>query len=496
MKGSMWTRALGATLMAAGMPMLQTLTAQATCNVNDGSPFQLAGAKQYVIKAANSRNDDEIPKHLANAIRLLTDTPEKIKNEAGRQYLLLRTFAQFRARNEGTFVLKRSDMGYTANPQGTQNLLLAVDTAATALIAVAPQCAEASKAYRQQFYGDVYNKAISALQAEQDDSAAYYSRIALLVGGSDPRPWNILNAVYQKQNQMDSSMMAMEKIITLSGGDTLYLKLKQQNRYNLAVMKLQAADAATGAAKDDGIKQARTLLEAFLKDTPGDANAAQALGRALRMSGDTAAVANMFTDMLKDPARFTADQLFEAGSNAAAGGRDADAVKLFEAGFTKNPHHRFALYNYANVLFAMKDNQRMGPAVQRLMTVDPNFERGWRLMAGYWQNQARAEQDAAKKKVFNDSVLFYLDKQSKTNPKVDITLAQKAGPAFTLQGSVVNGGEAAGSWTMKLEFLDASGATVTSKDVAIGPVEPGSGTTFSVKIEDPKVVAFRYAPLK
>jgi len=262
------------------------------------------------------------------------------------------------------------------------------------------------------------------------------------------------------------------------------------------VMKLQAADAATGAAKDDGIKQARTLLEAFLKDTPGDANAAQALGRALRMSGDTAAVANMFTDMLKDPARFTADQLFEAGSNAAAGGRDADAVKLFEAGFTKNPHHRFALYNYANVLFAMKDNQRMGPAVQRLMTVDPNFERGWRLMAGYWQNQARAEQDAAKKKVFNDSVLFYLDKQSKTNPKVDITLAQKAGPAFTLQGSVVNGGEAAGSWTMKLEFLDASGATVTSKDVAIGPVEPGSGTTFSVKIEDPKVVAFRYAPLK
>jgi hypothetical protein len=37
---------------------------------------------------------------------------------------------------------------------------------------------------------------------------------------------------------------------------------------------------------------------------------------------------------------------------------------------------------------------------------------------------------------------------------------------------------------------------VASKDVAIGPVEPGSGTTFSVKIEAPKAVAFRYAPIK
>jgi hypothetical protein len=147
-------------------------------------------------------------------------------------------------------------------------------------------------------------------------------------------------------------------------------------------------------------------------------------------------------------------------------------------------------------LFDLKDAARMGPAVQALMAIDPNFERGWRLVAGYWQLKSRAEEDAAKKRIYNDSTLFYLDKQSKTNPKIDVTLAAKSGTSYQVQGSVVNDGQVAGSWTMKLELLDETGAVVASKDVAIGPVEPGSGTTFSVRIEAPKAVAFRYAPIK
>jgi hypothetical protein len=49
---------------------------------------------------------------------------------------------------------------------------------------------------------------------------------------------------------------------------------------------------------------------------------------------------------------------------------------------------------------------------------------------------------------------------------------------------------------MKLELLDAAGAVVATKEVALGPIDPGASTTFSVKVEDPKAVAFRYAPLK
>lgn len=496
MKASMLMRVTGLALVAGSVAVASPLAAQATCNVNDGSPFQLGGAKQYVIKAASSRNDDEIPKHLANAVRLLTESPEKIKNEAGRQWLLLRTFAQYRTQNEGKFVLNRGAMGYTSNPQGSQNLLLAVDSAASSLEKVAPQCAEAVKGYRQQFYGDVYNKAVSSLQANQDDSAATYANLALMVSPSDPRPWNVLSSVYGRQNKTDSAIFAMERIISLAGSDTVYKRIKQQSRYNLAVINLTKADEASGAEKDAEIKKARALLEEYLKEAPGEPNATQALARALRLSGDTTAVANMFGDMLKTPEKFTEDQLFEAGSNAAASGRDADAILLFEAGFAKNPNHRNALYNYANSTFGLKDVAKMGPAIKRLMSLDPNFERGWRLTAGYWQLQSRAETDAVKRKVYQDSTLFYLDKQTKLNPKVDIVAAGSTRTGYQVQGSITNGGAAAASWTMKFEILDAAGAVVGTRDVAVGPVDAGAATTFTVTVEAPKGVAFRYAPIK
>ena len=495
MKARMWTAVVSATVLSAGLP--SAASTQSVCKINDSSPFQVNGAKQYVLAAASSRNADEVPKHLKNAIRVLTDDPSKIKNDAGRQYMLVRTYAQWLQRDNATYVMNRGDVGFTQNTAGSHNLLLALDSAATAIESMMPQCTEDVRPYRARFFGDILNKSIAAMGAEQNDSAAYFANLSLQVAGADPRPWNVLSAVFQKQNKLDSAMLAMEKVIALSGTDSLYTKVKQQSRYNLAVMKLTRAEAEAASEKKDAeIKAARTLLEAYLKDTPGDANAAQALGRAVRLSGDTAAVTAIFADMLSTPDRFTADQLFEAASNAAATGHEADASKLFENGLKKNPYHRVALLNYANVLFTLKDSDRMGPVVARLVDVDPNYDRAYRLLAGRWQLRARAETDAAKKRTANDSVLFYLDKQTKTNPRVEITLAVKTGNFFSVQGTVSNEGSAAASWTMKLELIDVAGAVVATKDVAIGPVDAGSNTTFSVKIEAPKAVAYRYAPLK
>ncbi|WP_373058090.1 tetratricopeptide repeat protein [Gemmatimonas sp.] len=495
MKARIWTAVVSATVLGATMPMVSA--AQAACEINDSSPFQVNGAKQYILAAANSRRADEVPKHLQNAIRVLTDDPSKIKNEAGRQFLLLRTYAQWLERENAGYLMKRGSVGFTQNPTGSQNLLLALDSAATAVESMLPQCTEKVRPYRAKFFGEILNKAIAAMGAEQNDSAAYFANLSLQVAASDPRPWNVLSTLYQKQNKVDSAMIAMEKVIALSGSDTLYTRVKQQSRYNLAVTKLTLAEAAAvGDKKDAEIKAARALLEAYLKDTPGDANAAQALGRAVLLSGDTAAVTAIFADMLIAPDKFTADQLFEAASNAAATAHDADASKLFEDGLKKNPYHRVALLNYANVLFTLKDTEHMAPVVTRLVEVDPNFDRAYRLTAGLWQLRARATTDAAKKKLANDSVLFYLDKQAKMNPRVDITLAQKSGSAYAVQGTVNNEGSTAASWTMKLELLDVAGAVVATKDVAIGPVDAGGNTTFSVKLDAPKAVAYRYAPLK
>lgn len=496
MKGYMTTRA--ARVSSALLLLIPgAMSAQAKkCDINDGSPYQINGAKQYVIAAAAARKADEVPKHLSNAIKVLTDSPEKINNELGRQFLLMRVYTGWLKRDNAAYVMKRGDMGFTANPNGTQNVLLAIDSAVTAVERMSPDCASTVRPYRDQFSSEIYNRSIQAMNADQNDSSIYYARLALQLSSTDPRPWNILSAVYQKQNKMDSALIAMEKVISLAGSDTIYKKVKQQSRYNLAVITLTNAEAAKGAEKDQGIAKARALLEAYLKDSPGEASATQALGRAMRLSGDTASIASVFADMLKAPDKYTADQLFEAGSNAASSGRDRDAMSLFQSGFKKNPNHRTALLNFANVSLQLKDAESMGPAVQKLVGIDPNFDRGWRLMAAYWQLRGRAETDAAKKKAFGDSTVHYLDLQAKTNPRVDITNAISNGKTYQVQGTLSNDGKAAASYTIKLELLDVAGAVVGTKDVAVGPVDPGSNANFSVTIDSPKAVAFRYAKIQ
>ncbi len=468
----------------------------AKCEPNYGSPYQIASGQSYVSMAANSRKPDEIPKHLSNSIRVLTDNPEKINNELGRQMLLVRTYSQFLQRDNAPYVMKRSEMGYTTNGTGTQNLLLALDSAASVVERVAPQCKELVGPYRSRFFTELHNKFVAAINADKTDSASYFAHLEAELAVNDPRTWNDLGAVFARQQKQDSSMIAMSKIIALSGSDTLYKKIKQQSRYNLAVINLTNAETATGADKDRELKLGRSLLEDYLKDSPGEPTAQQALGRALRLSGDTAAVQAIFGDMISAPDRFTDIQLFEAASNAASSGRDKDAVALFENGLKKNPYHRVALLNLANVLFQLKDTEKMGPVSARLLAVDPNSQDSWRMHAGYWQLKQRAETDPAKKKAFGDSTLAAINSRDKINPRVTVFSASRAGAAYQVQGNLNNDGEKSATFTLKFELLDATGAVVATKDVAVGPVDAGASASFSLKLDAPKAVAYRYAPLR
>lgn len=496
MKALRWNQ-----LLVVSWPLVASLPGvlsaqQSTCKINDSSPFQVNGAKQYVTMAANSRKEDEIPKHLANAIRVLTDNSEKIGNESGRQYLLARTYSQWLKRDGASYVMKRGALGFSTDKDRDQNLLLALDSAVTTVERLMPECKDTVSPYRDQFSNEIYSKAVAAMTADQNDSSVYFAKLALQMASTDPRPWNVLSAVYQKQNKMDSSMIAMEKVIALAGDDTTFKKMKQQSRFNLAVIKLQLAEQGSGDSKDQDIKMARGLLEAYLKESPGEASATQALGRAMRLSGDTAAVASVFAEMLNNPEKYSADQLFEAASNAAAAARDKDAVTMFENGLKKNPNHRLALLNLSNVLYQMKDTERMGPTTERLIQLEPNNPDSWRMHAGYWQLRQRNEADVAKKKAYGDSTLSAIKARDAVNPKITIFLASKSGDTFQIQGNLSNEGEKAGSYALKFELLDEVGGVVTTKEVAVGPLDGGSSTTFTLKVDGAKIVAYRYAPVK
>ena len=82
------------------------------------------------------------------------------------------------------------------------------------------------------------------------------------------------------------------------------------------------------------------------------------------------------------------------------------------------------------------------------------------------------------------------------NPKISIFAAAKAGNTYQIQGNLSNESDKAASYTLKFELLDETGAVVGTKDVAVGPVDASASAAFSLKVDGPKIVAYRYAPLK
>ena len=491
-----WLAALATIFVAHVAPAsLLAQEAASKCDaINADSPFQLKGASTYIVFIANPKKEDETKRHMKSAIGLLTTDADKIKNETGRQYLLLRLYNAYLGTG-ARFVAKRGDLGYTTNPGGTENLLMAIDTAVTYLEATVPTCKAVFKPYRDKYFGEFLNKAIAAMKANNMDSTKFYVNMAQSLSPNDPRTWNVLTAVYNTENKSDSAVYTMNKVIELSGTDPLYKAVRQQARYNIAVLTLNDADALQGDAKTAGLAKAKALLEAYLKDSPDDTNAKQALARTLTASGDTAAISSIFADMVDHPEKFTSIQLFEAASNASNARRDADAVKLFNNGLASNPYHRDALSNLAKIYFSTNNGDQMLATVRRLMALDPNNAEVVQLAAGAWQVKSRAEKDAAKRKPMTDSIIYWLGRRDKLDPRVNVVSAVSSTKGYTVKGNVENASSASVSYTLKFQFLDKDGKAVATKDVTVGPVAAGANASFTATVEAPGIIAYKYAPI-
>jgi len=118
------------------------------------------------------------------------------------------------------------------------------------------------------------------------------------------------------------------------------------------------------------------------------------------------------------------------------------------------------------------------------------------MHAGYWQLRQRVETDAPKKKAYGDSTLAAIKARDAVNPKITVFLAGRTGTAYQVQGNLSNESEKAASYTLKFELLDEAGAVVSTKEVAVGPVDAGSSSSFALKVEGAKIAAYRYAPVK
>ncbi|MHB8838581.1 MAG: FxLYD domain-containing protein, partial [Gemmatimonadaceae bacterium] len=218
-----------------------------------------------------------------------------------------------------------------------------------------------------------------------------------------------------------------------------------------------------------------------------------AYARSLQDAGDSVAVAGIYADMLATPSKYTALQLFEAGVVLANGKKFTDAAALYEAGLAMNPNYRDALFNVANVYFALHQPDKMAPAVEKLRAIDPMNPDVLKLTGAVWQERGKQTTDPRAKKLAQDSTIAYVEKATKLPARVlvnQFTLARDG--KATISGVIENLGAAAASFTVIFELVDKTGTGVGTTTVVAENVGAKSSQEFTTQVTGASPVAWRY----
>ncbi len=98
-------------------------------------------------------------------------------------------------------------------------------------------------------------------------------------------------------------------------------------------------------------------------------------------------------------------------------------------------------------------------------------------------------------KSYTDSLVKYNNKAEKLSTKVALTGFSHNVRETTLSGTIENGSNESKTYTLEVEFLDASGTVIGTQSAKVGPVAPKTSEPFTVTLPDKDAVAFRYKPL-
>lgn len=491
-----------------------TAAAQAACTIDEKKPNQVKDAANALTKAdLPIGKPEDKRKAMLQAVTLLTKDQDKIiaANPTGRAFVLGRALAMIaeQYKDSGFAPVKRANVGYASDPEGMIDLVAATDSAFDIVEAANPACKAETEESRRRIYAPLVNAAVNVYNQQQADSAAALVRRGLSVY-DDYRlsyiAYNILGNVLQAKDSLDAAVVSFKKMAELMKGDTATVEERKNVMLNIAQLIMSQGETLEGDAKSAKFADATAYLEAYLAEFPGDAKAQGALARAQIASGNTGAAEKVFGEMIANPDKYSDGALFEAGVNAARADRSADASALFSAGLKKNVASRDGLFNYAVTLQKLEKWAEVPGILTRLINVDPENPDNYQLWALYYQNEAKVRKDAAAKKpatspeakayaAANDSLLKYFKRMSEAPVKVTFNLWAHDGTKHTLGGAIENLTDAEKSYTMKVEFLDAAGTVVTTKDVAVDAVGGKKSKAFRVEVEGEGVVAYRYAPL-
>jgi tetratricopeptide (TPR) repeat protein len=542
-----FARALAIATMATGVASAQG--AQKSCDVNESRPTSLGRASLAVMTASSSPTPDAAKKQLVTAMKQLASVPANTDNPAGKGFVYGKALVLWASQPGIGLSAKRGAIGLTDNPDGMIDLATALDSSFKVLETAMPECVSETAKWRgQKPWVDMVNKAIERLNADDADSAAYAAQMAITLNPFAPYGFVVLANVRQRQQKTSEAFVLYRKSVDLASKDTAYDDIRRQSLVYLGTLAVDSAESTTdAAARKPYVDQARSAFEAILADKgAGESagNARQGLCRVAIASGDTASLRTTYKDPLEKPETFSYPDLMNAGVCMARAEMSKEAAQLFTGAYDKNPYHRDVLSNLAIVLLRENQHERAVTLTSRLVSVEPNNPENLQLQvlayAGIAQRSraarlagnppastgptkagtkappgtkapgtkapaattpaapriSAAATDSLFKieKAYTDSAVNANGKKDSLQVRVQLSDFTASKDKATISGSAVLSSTVKapdGTYSVKVDFLDAKGGVVIARDTAIALTQGKTGR-FKLEGKGANIAAFRY----
>ncbi len=460
-------------------------------------------------------------KALSSTVKSLTDdvTGFPAPMQPSRNFLLAQALLVWLDQPGTGYSENRGKLGYTANPTGMQDIPAALDSAFGAIRSAKPECADSMKLYTNGLWGQLINKAVTFTNSQQLDSAEIYARRSMLFDQKQYYAYNIMSniALVKEDTTMMIEWFGKTIEVTSGSSDTTAIKVRDNMLMNLGALYTNGALSATGTKKDSLNRAAVATYKKYLEYYPNDLTTKL---RIMRMSGaelDSAGAVKFVDEVLSNVGAVTDAQLTDAGNELTKNKLYSSGLRLFDAALKKNPNSRDGLYNSAVALNNLERFDEIRPYFVKLREIDPNNTGIYSLARNIQASRKLAVQTTANKgvrpragqtimlnpaqqariKVFNDSLVYYTTIIQAMNPTVEVR-SFNGTPDGAKFGAVVQvpPDKPAGSFNIVVDFLDATGAVVTTQTVATKKIEAGGFDTISVDGKGANIVAFRYRVAK
>ncbi|MHB0947687.1 MAG: tetratricopeptide repeat protein [Gemmatimonadaceae bacterium] len=517
-------------LVARTVALLVTVSAVAnaqasTCDLDENK----VGKALFSLQQARQNKN---PEAQATAYRkIVQDLSSKSDNPIERAYALGQVLAAFVSNPAASGAsVTRGALGFTTSPEVVVDPAVLVDSLFNLVETAKPNCRyDIAQNRRTEAWANLVNAAVQAFNADKPDSAAALANRANLLYSGAPFTWNILAGLAQRKNDAKGSVVYLKKMAAAAANDTAWADNARTAYGAIGQIALDAAATAEGAEKTQWLAEARAAFETLAKDPGKSGNftdiAQSGLARVALAAGDTNAIKSGYQAQLANPDGYTFQQLLEAGTTAARADQLADATKLLQAAYAKNPWSRDILNNLAVMYIRQEQGSKALPLVTRLVELDPSNPDNFQLLTLAYANhqkafstlsrelgkRANATQNARLKRALIDSAAALSDSIKRTTNlalkynALSDTLPVKVtftnfGPGeegkYNLGGIILNRSKAPKSYTMAVEFLDEKGQVLATQTASVGPVAPDATGKFAVTAPVAAAAGFRYKPLQ